>query len=730
MNNKLIFGKNDKTNIVGCEVVDSNIELFIEDETGVRSEFIPNEYWILCNKWPDKTWKPLQGSLFYKYIKKYETRQEYYGAKKRLKSYETFSVGDEKEAAMLLQGFTYFKGMKVNDVSILSFDIETTGLNHRDDSHILLISNTYRKNGEVLRVLFSIDEYESEADMIDDWCRFVRELNPSIMTGHNIYCYDLPYMTFCAEKCGTSLAIGRDGSDIRFNSYDSDFRVDGSKDLSYKKAFVYGRELADTMFIAYKYDFARKYESYRLKQIILQEGLEVKDRQHYDAATIKDNWHNLEEREKIKKYAMHDADDALALYDLMVPAYFYLNQSVPKSFQSMITSASGSQINSLLVRSYLQEGQTLPKTSEANKFEGAISFGNPGVYSNVFKVDVASLYPSIMLEHQIYDKFKDPSKNFLKMVNYFTEERLNNKKLAKEKNDRYYKDLSEAQKIVINSAYGMMGASGLLFNSPSNASFVTRKGREILQTAIDWAKAEGFTIVNADTDSISISFNGEDLSLEDRSNILNLINSLYPDRIRFEDDGYYANILVVKAKNYVLDDGKKLKIKGSALKAPMKEKALQELIRTSIDYLLKRDPDRILALYKTYVAEIYNISDISRWVTKKTITDKVLNNTRTNEAKIRDAIADSDYKEGDRAFFYFDMEGNQKLQENWKADHDPSKLLGKLYKTVSVFETVLNIDDFLNYSLKKNENLARELAGLPPLVKEKKSRKKKCDSAA
>jgi hypothetical protein len=187
----------------------------------------------------------------------------------------------------------------------------------------------------------------------------------------------------------------------------------------------------------------------------------------------------------------------------------------------------------------------------------------------------------------------------------------------------------------------------------------------------------------------------------------------------------------VKAKNYVLDDGKKIKVKGSALKAPMKELALQDFINQTIKYLLKDQQDKILELYQDYVVQIFNIDDITKWVVKKTISDKVLNPERTNEQKVLDAIAGSDLKEGDRAFFYFDVNSNLKLAENWDHDHDVETLLEKLYKTVSVFETVIDKTQYPNYSLKKNMNLARELAGLPPLVKEKKPRKaKQCDSAA
>lgn len=488
----LVFGKDNTSNIVSCEVLDNTIELFIEKNGQITSKFIENKFWIVSNKAFNSDWKPLKGNLFYKYIKFYNTRESFYADKRKYKEANTLSVNDAKESAMILNGFSYFKNTKISDVSALFFDIESTSLEHNNTSKVLLISNTFVRQGVITRKLFAYDEYTSDADFLNAWCNWVRDINPSVIAGHNIFSYDLPYLDYCAKKVGTSLCLGRDASNIRFEKWTSKFRKDGSQDYEYTRSYIYGREIIDTMFLAYHFDFARKYESYALKQIIKQEGLEVKDRQHYDASTIHKNYLIPKEWELIKKYAIHDADDAKALYDLMIPAYFYLTPSIPKSFQAINYTASGSQINAFLIRSYLQEGHSLPPTSEYKAYPGAISDGFPGIYNNVFKVDVASLYPSIMLQYEVYDAAKDPNRHFLQMVQYFTKERLINKQKGKETGNRYYKEMEQAQKIVINSAYGLLGARGLLFNSPDNAAMVTEKGRDILKKAVLWASGKEY----------------------------------------------------------------------------------------------------------------------------------------------------------------------------------------------------------------------------------------------
>jgi DNA polymerase elongation subunit (family B) len=711
-NEDLIYGKNKLERVVAIEAGDNFTEIFTEDKDGsLKIETINNEYWLLSAFKHDTSWFKLDGALFYNYMKKYSTRDEWLEERKKYKRYQPFSIWSDNEAAMVLQGFSYYKGMKPEDVSILAFDIEATTLEHTSQSKTLLISNTFRKCGKIVKKLFAYDEFKDEGEMLNAWCNWVREVNPSLIAGHNVFGYDLPYLHFCAKRNGVELNLGRDGSAIKFNEYDSQYRKDGSQSYSYRKAFIYGREIVDTMFLAIKYDAAaRKYESYGLKNIIKEEGLEKTNRTFYDSSLIRKNYKDPVEWEKIKLYCIDDSDDALSLYDLMIPAYFYLANSIPKPFQDIICSATGSWINYLMLRSYLQHGHSIPRESAAENYEGAISFGSPGLYHNIFKVDVSSLYPSIILQYEVYDKIKDPKRHFLNLIEHFTKERLKNKKIANEEKSKYHKDLSEAQKIVINSGYGFMGASGLNFNSPQNASFITRKGREILQTSVDWAVENMFTVVNGDTDSISISYNNEELSEDDRKNILECINSLFPEKIRFADDGYFKHGCILKAKNYALEDyNGKIKIKGSALKASSKEKALKKFVNDVIVLLLHSESEKVLSLYNNIVKEIFTLTKIDDWTSKKTVTAKVLAGERTTEEKILTAISGTEYKEGDKVWVYFKEDQSLGLRETWKRDHDKITLVKKLFKTIEIFDAVLNVEQFPNYSLKKNKKLLDDL---------------------
>jgi len=195
----------------------------------------------------------------------------------------------------------------------------------------------------------------------------------------------------------------------------------------------------------------------------------------------------------------------------------------------------------------------------------------------------------------------------------------------------------------------------------------------------------------------------------ERNELLKSVNSLYPEKIRFEDDGYYHTVIVMKAKNYVLYDGKNIKIKGSALKATGKEKALKEFIREIINTILNHKTN-YTEIYHKYVKEANDIKDINRWASRKTISEKTKLSKRTNETKIMDAIEGTSYAEGDRVYVYFKDDESLGLVENFDGSYNKSKMIKKVFETSRTFSDILPVKDlFINYSLQKNINKVKNL---------------------
>ena len=699
----LIFGKDATENIVNITIDNEQAFIYKSDGSVEVKEY---SNWALGANW-DEGCQKLKGHQYFKYIKDLPEDQ-FYNLKNSWNP-RIWTPRTATEGFMLRSGMTYYKGMKVSDVSLMSFDIESTSLDKDDPAaEVVLLSTTYRdRKGKTTKKLFDIFDYDDKNGFFAAINKYVIKCDPDIIIGHNILSFDLPY----ANKNGPGLFWGRDTSKIIFDEKASRKRKDGSQQYEYFNANIHGREIVDTFFLSLTYDIGRDFPSYGLKAIEKHLELVTEDRswdfQKWSVRKLVEAKKAGNDKiwQEFREYCQDDSDSPIKMFDIMIPSFFYLAQSVPKSLQQMVNEASGSQLDALMVRSYLQDGYSLPRSSKKVEFEGAVSMGVPGTYKNVRKVDVASLYPSIMLQYEIYDKKKDPNRNMLKMLQYFRDERLNNKKLAKETGDRYYDDLQNSQKIMINSMYGFMGAGWLLFNYPEGAAEVTKHGREILLKGVEWATGHtlikvikkvvkkgkedeenkyhwilgdkvceglGYKLVNVDTDSFSYTDNtlptteAFDKELKD-------LNSLYPKLISWEKDGkdgIFDKIIVVAAKNYILVRDGKVKYKGSSLTDQKKEPRLLKLLESYISVLLNVDSttkeQELLDLYNKCCSEVVNSFDVKDWVKKITVTKSILDPKRANEQKPLTAINEAIEKKvlsgvqaGDKVWLYTAIDGER-----------------------------------------------------------------------
>jgi len=776
----LIFGKDQTEQIVNISVRDDDLLIYFKDGNHIQ---MPYKKWAVGANW-DNGCQTLKGHQFYKFIK--ELTNEQYQTLKENWNPRIWIPRSPEEGFMLRSGYTYFKGMKVNEVSLYSLDIEATTLNPNDeDAKVVLLSRTFRDNtGKSHKKIFDIFEYVNVHDFFHAVFQDIKKTNPDIILGHNILSYDLPYLN---KQSIAGLYWGRDGSAIKFDERISKFRKDGSQQYDYTNAHIVGRDIVDTMFLSIKYDISRDFTSYGLKsiekQLELVDGSRIEwDFQKWPVKKLvqlrsEGTKEGIELWDKFKEYCSSDSDSPIKLFDLMVPAFFYLAQIVPKTLQQMINEASGSQLDAIMIRSYLQDGYSIPRSSKPHEYEGAISMGVPGVYENVLKFDVASLYPSIMLEYNIYDKKKDPNRNMLKILEYLRSQRLQNKKLAKQTSDKYYDDLQASQKIMINSMYGFMGANYLLYNFPDGAELVTKRGREINLKGIEWgtgyslkkeikkivnegednqeekyhwvldqkvSEGKGYTLVNTDTDSFSMT-NGKRPSKEEFDQLLKDLNSNFSEMISWEDDGIFDSVIVSKSKNYVLVQNGKIKFKGSSFTDQKKEPALTEFLQSAINIILNNKTDyngKLVDLYTQYCLEALNIKDIKRWCTKKTVTKSILDATTVASKKALDACKEAISKnsiggiqEGDKVWLYQYIKGmTQKIvkgepqfkkktgepilvedtglrvPELFDGNYDKWHYVSRVYSTLVILENIIDIKTFPKYHIKsQNEALLKLL---------------------
>jgi DNA polymerase elongation subunit (family B) len=153
-------------------------------------------------------------------------------------------------------------------------------------------------------------------------------------------------------------------------------------------------------------------------------------------------------------------------------------------------------------------------------------------------------------------------------------------------------------KIVINSAYGYLGAAALTrFADVHAANEVTRRGREILSSICHELGRRGVTLLEADTDGVYFAV-PEPLGEADERRIVAEVAACLPPGVQLEFDGRHAAMLSHEAKNYALlgYDGALL-MRGVAFRSSRVERFGEQFLRDALEHLLRGDVAMVREVY-------------------------------------------------------------------------------------------------------------------------------------
>ena len=111
----------------------------------------------------------------------------------------------------------------------------------------------------------------------------------------------------------------------------------------------------------------------------------------------------LGDSETFRDRALCGVRETRALSDLLSPSYFIQAQIFPYNYQDVIVRGNATRINALFLREYFRQRHTIPEMPMPRAFEGGYTdIFFTGVARNVWHCDVASLYPSIMLQFDCF----------------------------------------------------------------------------------------------------------------------------------------------------------------------------------------------------------------------------------------------------------------------------------------------------------------------------------------
>jgi DNA polymerase, archaea type len=448
----------------------------------------------------------------------------------------------------------------------------------------------------------------AERKLLEDFNTALAEIDPDVIEGHNLFKFDLDYLRQRCRRFKVACAWGRYGQRASFRS--SKLKV-AERWIDFTRCDLPGRAVVDTYLLVQLFDITtRELTSYGLKETAVYFGITPED--STDRTYIAGNKiHHafIEDRARFCAYLEDDLRETAGLGDQLLPTYFEQVRTFPTMLQEATLRGATSKIDLLFLEEYYHARQSCPLPPEVKPFEGGYTRSfQEGVFRDVLHFDVASLYPSLLL-HIGRNPKNDTLGVFIPLLRRLREYRLKYKQLAR--NAPTEEERSEAQarqtnfKILINSFYGYLGFSGARFGDGELAAEVTRRGRELLQMLIDAFASRGCTILEADTDGIYLS---SSKYFENPDALLALVAPILPAGIELEYDGRYAAMLCYKAKNYALYDGKKITLRGSALRSRGIEPFLKKLTDQLIAFLLGASPDSPLVLLEDYRKKITAIA--------------------------------------------------------------------------------------------------------------------------
>jgi len=363
---------------------------------------------------------------------------------------------------------------------------------------------------------------------------------------------------------------------------------------------VAGREFIDTLDAVRRYDFVvRDMPSHGLKDVARYFQVAASDRVYLEGAAVFETYRK--DPDLVRRYALDDVREVDGLSRRLLGASFALARMAPRRYERLASAGPAMGIlEPMLVRAYLHAGMALPRQQKEEDPAhgphegGAVYLFATGIAEHVVKADVASLYPSLMRSFRIGPVW-DRLGVLLGILDRLIDLRLAHKAAARgavpgSLEASMHDATQAAMKILINAAYGYMGAGSMaLFADIDAADEVTRRGREVLAQVLDALRQRGMALIEADTDGVYFAVPADWTEQQERQLVVD-IGAELPAGIRLEYEGRYRAMFSHEVKNYALlmYDGQ-LIVHGVALRSSRAEPFGERFLRQALYCTMKGD---------------------------------------------------------------------------------------------------------------------------------------------
>ena len=533
------------------------------------------------------------------------------------------------------------------EVNKCYLDIETIGGLDPKEGQIVSIGIAEEIGTNPLRsYCFSCS---SEKEILVEALEFLSFLDCELLIGHNIFLFDIPYIH---ERC-------------KVHNVRSPF-TPGYKETRITSSSFYGKpleitqwycekfQILDTFVAACIYDrSAAVLPNYNLKDVTMHLGFRQERRLELSPSEIEKRY-RAGDITHIEEYLKYDLEDTKKLADYFLPTIWYQQLIVPNvKLQYLAIASPAFKWQKIAENSYSSKHNSEIHSEEKLKYDGALVNCNPGLYRSAYKLDVSSMYPSILLKYGLSSE-KDPKKAILSVLSYLVSERLRLKKLYKQTKQQEYNQQQGALKILINGCYGFFGTGKYTYNDMGTAALVTAFGRRLLQLMCDVLIDGGVTIIEIDTDGIICRG-------KDPNEMLAKVQSSLPEGINIDLDWMGKDCYVPKMKSYLLLEGKEVKRVGLFRKRNKSKLELDFPVKFIQKYLV--DPEKAESYYQ----------DIRKEIAEEKINTEVLQITRKIYKSEKSLVAAGLGQVGEKITFYFgeDIRYSKKTGKKLKSQKKP-----------------------------------------------------------
>jgi len=564
-----------------------------------------------------------------------------------------FASTDPVQHYLTATGRTLFKDLAFSDLKRMQLDVLA------NDEHIISVALSDNTGWEELITVDHKNAEESEREAIRRLTQLIKERDPDVIEGHDLFRIHLPCLVARAKKLKTKLDWGR--SDGFLRSRPSRLQI-AEKTIDYPKFTIDGRHFADTFLLAQFYDVGmRSLTGFERIDVARHFGF-CADEEISGLAGKELHRAYLDQDERFRRRALCGVRETRSLSDLLSPSYFIQAQIFPYNYQDTIVRGNATRINALFLREYFRQRHSIPELPVPRAFEGGYTdVFFTGVARNVWHCDIASLYPSIMLQFDCFPA-SDQLQIFRHLLTDLRTFRLETKANLRAEKDpaqqHHLQALHNTFKILINSFYGYLGFGQGHFADFDAAARVTQIGRDLLRKMIDWLNGQGAQVVEVDTDGIYFV-------PPDQIDIGDLQKGLakeLPPGIEVEFDEQFDAMFSYKAKNYaLLTKAGEVVIKGGALKSRGLEKFQRVFLEEMIKLIMRGKSEAIVDLREKFEKNIrnreWNIDMLMKTDTLQDSLDqyraKIGAGGRNRAAAYELALAsERAYKPGDQISYY------------------------------------------------------------------------------